>query len=228
MVRKALILAAILGSGFAFGTTYVHAALDEAIKRNNFGGHLIKEGRLEEALNEFRRAVEIDPNYVAAHRNLAYVYDRLGRTEEAAAAYRKGIELDPKDVVARNNLGVLYDKNGKQEEAIAEFEKALRIDPANVTVLKNLESAKNNQGVLRERTDRIAQARREADARPNDPRAAFHLARVYASFDDIDRALEWLARALTLGFDDLRFVETDPVLLGVRKDPRFTRLLNRH
>ncbi len=227
MVRKIVILVAILAGGFALSTTDVRAALDEAIKRNNFGGQLLKDGRLAEALNEFRRAVELDPSYAAAYRNLAYVYDRLSRTEEAVAAYRKGIDLDPKDVVARNNLGVLYDKSGKQEEAIAEFEKALRIDPANATVLKNLEHAKNNQTVLRERSDRIAQARKAVDARPNDSRAAFELARVYGSFDDIDRAIEWLSRALELGFDDFRFLRDDPALLGVRKDPRFAGLLNR-
>ena len=38
-------------------------------------------------------------------------------------------------------------------------------------------------------------------------------------------ALEWLGKALQLGFDDLRFAREDPAMAGLRTDPRFIRLL---
>jgi superkiller protein 3 len=227
MVRRILILVAVLGGSLLLGTADIQARSDEAIRWNNYGAELLKQGKLAEAIVEFQKAVELDPNYVAAQRNLGYAYDRQGKVEEAVAAYRKAIELEPGDAVTRNNLGVLYDKKGMYGEAVGEFEKALQIDPANSTVKKNLENARNNMAIIQERVERIAQARKDVDARPNDPRAAYNLARVYASFDDRDRAFEWLAKALALGFDDLGFVKTDPVLAGLRSDPRFAKLMER-
>ena len=214
-------LAVLLGAGYA------DAALEEAIKRNNFGAELLKQGRLEEAIAEFQRAVELDPAYAAAHLNLAYAYERSGRVEEAIAGYRKALALDPNNLYGLNNLGVLYDRKGLYDEAIATLEKALGIDPANSAVRKNLENAKRNQAIVREGEGRIAEAQKAVTARPRDPKAAYALARVYASLDRKEPALEWLARALALGFDDLEFVRNDPVLLGLRTDPRFQQLLKR-
>jgi tetratricopeptide (TPR) repeat protein len=227
MTGRFLALVAILGCCLILGTANIQAKSDEAIRRNNFGAELVKQGRLAEAIAEFQRAVELDPTYVAAQRNLGYAYDRQGQMEEAVAAYRKAIELEPGDMMTRNTLGVLYDKKGKYTEAIGEFEKALQIDPANSTVKKNLENARNNMAIIQERVERIAQARKDVDARPNDPRAAYNLARVYASFDDRDQAFEWLAKAFALGFDDFGFVKVDPVLAGLRSDPRFAKLMER-
>ena len=43
-----------------------------------------------------------------------------------------------------------------------------------------------------------------------------------------EQAFEWLAQALRLGFDDLRFLREDPALAGLKTDPRFTKLLESH
>jgi len=202
------------------------ARSEEAIRFNNIGAELLRQGKLAEAMGEFRQAVTLDPGYAPAWRNLGYALDKAGQVAEAVAAYQKAVELEP-ELNAHNNLGVLYDKQGRSEQAIQEFEKALKLDPANATVRKNLETARQNQGITQERQTRIAQAQKEVEARPRDPRAAYNLARVYASFDEKDHAFTWLAKALQLGFDDLEFVKTDPVLAGLRTDPRFEQVLER-
>lgn|GEM_PF-533130 len=202
----------------------VQARTEEAVRRNNFGAELLRQGKVAEAVAEFRQAVTLDPGYAPAWRNLGFALDKAGQVAEAVAAYQKAIEVEP-ELNAHNNLGVLYDKQGRHEQAIQEFEKALKLDPANATVRKNLETARQNQSITQERQTRIAQAQKEAEARPTDPRAAYTLARVYASFDEKDNALTWLAKALRLGFDDLEFVKTDPVLAGLRTDPRFAQVL---
>lgn len=214
-------LSILLGAGEAL------AKSDEAIRRNNFGAELLKQGRVEEAIGEFRRALELDPGYTAARLNLAYAYERGDRIDEAISEYKKALEQEPKNVLGQNNLGVLYDKKGLYDQAVAAFEQALRVDPSNATIQANLESARKNMAVVQEREARIAEARKQVEAKPKDPRAAYGLARVYASFDRKEPAFEWLARALALGFDDLDFVRNDPVLSGLRADPRFQRLLNR-
>ena len=222
MLKRLIPLTAILL--ILGGALPVHAKLDEAIRRNNFGAELLKQGKLAEAITEFRQAVTVDPAYAAAWRNLGFALDQAGQVDEAVTAYQKALALEP-EVNTHNNLGVLYDKKERYTEAIQEFEKALKLSPGNATVQKNLEQARQSQGILQERQARIAEAQKQAEARPRDPRAAYNLARVYASFDEKDNALAWLAKALQLGYDDLDFVRTDPVLAGLRTDPRFGRVL---
>lgn len=223
MVRRLLavlgLLVVLLGAGD------VQARPEEAVKRNNFGADLLKQGRLDEAIAEFQRAVEIDPTYAAAHFNLAYAFERRERFDEAIGQYRKALELEPGNLLGHNNLGVLYDKQGKYDEAVAAFEQALRVDPANATVQKNLENARKNKAIVQEREAKIAEARKQVEARPKDPLAAHNLARVYASLDMKEEALEWLAKALQLGFSDIGFLRADPALAGLKNDPRFTKLL---
>ncbi len=210
----------LLASAFGEG------AGTEAVRRNNFGTELVRQGKLAEAVTEFQQAVALDPNYAGAQVNLAYTYDRLGRVEEAMAAYRKAIELDPKNAIIANNLGVLYGKQGRNDEAIALLEQSLRLDPSYANALQNLESAKKNKTIMVEREARIAEAKKQAEARPKDPRAQYNLARVYASFSLNDEALQSLTRAFQLGFDDIPFVKADPVLEGLRTDPRFAALMS--
>ena len=207
------------------GVPAVHAGSDEAVQRNNLGASLLQQGKMEEAIAEFRKAVTLDPKYTGAQLNLAYAYDRQGRIAEALAQYQTVIALEPENLFAQNNLGVLYDKQGRYDEAIAAFEQVLQIDPSNATALQNLENAKRSNGIVQEQEERFAQARKEVEARPDDPRAAYNLGRLHASFDEKDQALEWLAKALELGFDDFKFLKDDPALASLRDDPRFTGLL---
>ena len=51
------------------------------------------------------------------------------------------------------------------------------------------------------------------------------LARLCAHCDDKDRAIEWLAKALALGFDEFTLLKHDPALKALRDDPRFMRFL---
>lgn len=218
-------VAAVLATTLFLAGTAALAASNEAIKRNNFGAELVKQDRLDEAAKEFQSAILADPRYAAAHLNLAFTYDRLGRADEAILAYKKAAELDPSNGTVLNNLGVLYIKKKMYDQAISALEQGVKVDQANPTLQKNLEIAKKNRDNLTEREARIANAQKQTAAKPKDPQAAYNLARVYAAFDMPDPALEWLGKALQLGFDDLRFAREDPALAGLRTDPRFTRLL---
>jgi superkiller protein 3 len=198
---------------------------DEAVERNNRGAALLKQGKLEEAIAQLRQAVEMAPAYAVALTNLAWAYDKQGRLDEAIAAYRKVVELEPGNSIARNNLGTLLSRTGRHDDAVLEFEALLERDPANATARGNLEAAKRNKAIVQERQDRTAGAMKGAAARPNDPRAAYDVARVYAQQGDNDNALAWLGKALELGYDRMDFVSVDPALAGLRTDPRFAKLL---
>ena len=223
-MRKLLLILCTL-SVLVPAAAELEAASDEAVQRNNLGASLLQQGKVDEAVAEFQKALALDPKYTAAQLNLGYAYDRQGRPEEAMAQYQKVIALEPGNLFAHNNLGVLYDKKGRYDEAIREFERVLQIDTSNATALENLENAKRSKGTVQEREERFAQARKEVEARPDDPRAAYNLGRLFASYGKKEQALEWLAKALELGFDDVKFLKDDPALVPLKDDPRFTGLL---
>ncbi len=210
---------------FLLGMGTLHAESEEAMELNGEGAKLVEQGKMEEALEAFQKAVRLDSNDAVARLNLAYTYDRQGRNEEAIAEYQRAIGLSPSNLLAYNNLGVLYDKMGHYDEAIGEFQRALEIDPTDANALKNLENAKKSKGIIEEREGQIAELRREIEAHPDNPMALYKLGRLYAFYDKKDQAIEWINKALEKGYDDLDYIKIDPALEKLRGDPRFEKML---
>jgi tetratricopeptide (TPR) repeat protein len=219
--------ALIIASLFLLGGSLAGAATNDAAKRNDQGAEMLKQGKLEEALTQFQQAVVLDPGFLVAQQNLAYVYDQLGRADEAIVAYKRAIELDPRSAIVFNNLGVLYTKKGQNEEAIQVLEQGLKVDSTNATLQKNLENAKKNREILQERETQIADAKKRAADRPKDPQAAYDVARACALYHQNDQALEWLGKALGLGYHDPEGAKADVVFAELKKDPRFQRIFEK-
>ena len=83
-----------------------------------------------------RRALALNPNYVAAHRILAELL-RERNAPDALAAYDRLLELDPDNFMAHNNRGLLLNKLGRRREADASFARALELEPGNPHVRFN-------------------------------------------------------------------------------------------
>ena len=89
----------------------------------------IRQGNTNGAIEEFHKAIAIDPKYGLPHTNLGVVLKDQGHTDEAIAEYRKAIAIDPKLALPHNNLGVVLKDQGYADEAIPEYRKAIAIDP---------------------------------------------------------------------------------------------------
>jgi tetratricopeptide (TPR) repeat protein len=61
--------------------------------------------RPDEAIAEYRKAIELDPRLAVTHYNLGLALRDQHKTDEAIAAYRKAIELDPRLALLHSNLG---------------------------------------------------------------------------------------------------------------------------
>ena len=94
---------------------------------NGLGYVLVRQGRTEEAVAEFRRAIEIDPHFTAAYNNLAGALAKQGKLEEAAEIYRRSLEEMPSAAV-HNALGIVLSRLGKREEAAEHLSKAKVIE----------------------------------------------------------------------------------------------------
>jgi Flp pilus assembly protein TadD len=56
---------------------------------------LKSEGRLEEAIDAYKKAIEIDPKHPQTFNNLAVALNAAGKNQEAFEAYRMAISLEP-------------------------------------------------------------------------------------------------------------------------------------
>jgi predicted TPR repeat methyltransferase len=81
------------------------------------------------ALESFRRALRMNPEFAPAHNYLGIALKDLGRLDEAAASYRRALIGDPGYAAAHHNLGETLYRQGKLAEARHCFERAVLADP---------------------------------------------------------------------------------------------------
>jgi predicted TPR repeat methyltransferase len=107
-------------------------ALDPAPGRyNNLGNALVERGRLDEAIDAYRRSIDLDSTNADAYNNLGSLQKAQGRLEESEAAYLKALELSPEHMNALTNLGNLRSDQGRHNDAVSLYWKAISLNPAN-------------------------------------------------------------------------------------------------
>ncbi len=89
-----------------------------------------QQGKYEEAIGEFKKALEKDPEQPYIQANMADALSKLNKNDEALAAYQKAISLKPDDGAMYTNMGVLLGKMGKTAESQEAFKKAASVNPA--------------------------------------------------------------------------------------------------
>ena len=97
-----------------------------------------REGRYDDALGAYRRAIELNARPAAAWTNLASVLQQLGRVEEARRALDAALEADPRFAIAHMNLGNLEAGAGDFRAARQEYERAIDLDPNYAPAYRNL------------------------------------------------------------------------------------------
>jgi tetratricopeptide (TPR) repeat protein len=110
------------------------AAVRAGVRINMSGDEKAAEGYYEEAIRAYSRAVEINPNYVTAWKNIGNVLYSLGRYNESLAAYDKAIEIVPSYPLAWYNKGLVQDKLGRYDEAVKSYDKAIEKDSKNAEI----------------------------------------------------------------------------------------------
>lgn len=82
----------------------------------------------ETAEKEFKRAIELNPNYATAHQWYSEYLQAMGRFDDAIAAINRAQELDPLSLIIRAVAGRTYYCGRKYDKAIEELEKTLQMD----------------------------------------------------------------------------------------------------
>jgi tetratricopeptide (TPR) repeat protein len=102
---------------------------DNAIAHINLGVAFDEDGKKPQALDEYRKAIDIDPNRFQEHNNLANLLAAMGQREEALREYQEALRLDPDAALARVNFATELAEMGRFDDAMAEYAKATQLAP---------------------------------------------------------------------------------------------------
>jgi len=102
------------------------------------GGIHNATGKNDLALEEFQRALQLDPRNSDAIKGMAHSYESAGRPADAEAAYKKAIALRSDYWDGYNSLGLFYDRQSKFDDAAAQLQRAIELTPDNATAYSNL------------------------------------------------------------------------------------------
>lgn len=95
-------------------------------------------GQFERAIDQYKKAIKLNPNFTDARINLGVVYKILGNYEQAINEYHKVIDSNPEEFRALNNIGNLFLEKGDSKSAKQWFKQALSLKPSASDVLNNL------------------------------------------------------------------------------------------
>jgi serine/threonine-protein kinase len=187
----------------------------------SYSRFLASRRRLDEAIAQLGRAVELDPLSLGLQANRALLDYFAGRYDEAERRLGEVLKTDSSDVLAKWGLALVAEQQGRSTQAIALLEPIV-----GSSMLR--QSSLGHAYAVAGRTDRarrVLARLQEASVRSYVP--AYWFAVVHAGLGDRDAALRDLERAYEERSTVLAYVLIDPRLASLRDHPRFLALERR-
>ncbi|MEW6188948.1 MAG: tetratricopeptide repeat protein [Actinomycetota bacterium] len=124
-----IVLIPLVIAAIYLGSLRGKALHDKAAEYGGKGGKLFREGRLKEASEAFKKALELNPKDAGIHYQLAMTYENMGKTNLAIKHYKKTIQLMPKAPEPHYNLAAMYKSRNELDKAIKELKIAIDLNP---------------------------------------------------------------------------------------------------
>jgi TolB-like protein/DNA-binding winged helix-turn-helix (wHTH) protein/Flp pilus assembly protein TadD len=200
---------------------------------------------------EFKRAIQLNPNYVTAHQWYGMALASLGRFAEAEAEVKRARELDPLSPIVNMAVAEVYAWGGRYDEAIAQYKRVLELDPSFSGAYGNLAGSYEQKHMYTEAVS-IMKQKAMLDGDPKFAAAidqAFAksgysgvvrvglndaleernrnyvnpvgIASEYARLGDTEHALQWLERGYEEHASGMQYLAVIEDFDGIRSDPRF-------
>ncbi len=106
---------------------------------NNMGEVYARQGDMEKSVEQFKKAIRINPQYADAYYNLAKTLNQMGKTDEAIENYKKAVEYNSGLWQTYYNIGIIYAGQERYDAAKEQFQKVLELDPENGDAKTNLD-----------------------------------------------------------------------------------------
>jgi tetratricopeptide (TPR) repeat protein len=95
----------------------------------NRGCFCAVQGNLRQAMFDFNKAIEINPDDTNAYTDRGVIYAEQGNLTQAISDFNKAIEINPKNEKAYCNRGIAYYQQGNSPQALLDYNKAIEINP---------------------------------------------------------------------------------------------------
>jgi tetratricopeptide (TPR) repeat protein len=114
------------------------AAPESDVAHTGLAGVLCTQGRFDDAISHYRRALQLRDGNAATHYGLAMALVEQRKVDEAIEHFKKALSLQLDNTEASNNLAVMYIHRGEIGNAIAQWQQTLAFDPDNGQAANNL------------------------------------------------------------------------------------------
>jgi len=209
------------------------------------------------AMREYKRAIELNPNYDEVHHGYALYLAAMGNIQEALAEIDRAQELDPLTLPLKENAGWIYVWAHQYDRAVTKFRSMVKMAPDDPDSHADLGSAYIRKGMYREGLSEIQKSVELMKNRPrntailawayassgkkdeafkiieqlktgkDDSRVPLEIALIYASLGENYQAFKWLQTASDKHSFGMAYVKCDGRFDSLRSDPRFQDLLRR-
>lgn len=187
--------------------------------------HLLSNtGRHAKALDEARRARELNPVSLLIRALEAEFLDHAGQNDAAIGKLQAVVDLDPNFWLSHHILSAAYIQRGLYSDAVREADEAKRLSPFQTHSLafKGFALAKSgNSAEARKLLEELLTSSRERYVPP------CNIAMLYAALGENEKALEYLEKAHTERDVRMVFLKVEPRLNNLRSEPRFIELMRR-
>ncbi|HEY6873054.1 MAG TPA: tetratricopeptide repeat protein [Geobacteraceae bacterium] len=217
--------AAVWRDSLTLWTDTIAKAPDSPLTNFSLASVYQMNGRLDDAIPLYRRALELDPRDRDTLINLSNLYLDRGEPDQALPYVRQLVDNHPAFAGGYLALAHYHFLTRNLPAAEAACQRAVQLEPASPLALRYL-------GVTYRMEGNIAAAR-ETDLRAlaaggESPELRFEMARIEAAGGNGGAALEQLESAFRLGFRDLDLLAGSPELAPLRGTPEFRQLLGRY
>ena len=192
-----------------------------------YGWYLSAMQRHKEALEEARRAQELDPDSLFTNALAGAIHYLAKKYDNALAILRSTIEMDADFKLAHYWLGQVYARKGLVNDAINEFGIGIKLMGGSydkITSLASHEAKKagvQDNKICNEICNEMKRLRSEAYV------SAYEIATLYAFMTHVDEAFHWLENAFAERSSRVVLLNCSPSLDSLRQDPRFLALQQR-
>jgi len=172
-----------------------------ATKANLFDAHHVlavvqaSQGKNEQALTSYNRAVALQPNHADALSNRGNLLKELRRFDEALASFNRALDIKPAHTGALNNRGVTLHVMQRFDEALASFDRAIALKPDNIDALTN---RGNTLDGLKRHEEALASFDRALALQPNSLAALVNRGNTLREMKRLHEALAGYDKAIAL------------------------------